>query len=318
MIKATAFITICLIILSACTFRQPGEADKEYGNPAMGSVQSMKVSTNGAVLHTEAFGNPGDRPILLIMGAMASGIWWPDDFCRELASKGHFVIRYDHRDTGASTSYEPGKPGYTVEDLADDAIGVLNAHGVKRANLVGMSLGGYLSQLIALKYPDRVLTLTLIASERLALADPGMPGIAPSILEYHAKAGNLDWSDKRAVIEYQAGAWRLLTGSGREFDKQAIEKMAAADLDRTPNPLSAFNHARLGDAAGWVGRLDEITVPALIIHGTEDPVLPYAHALALKAAIANSSLITLNGAGHELNRADWGTIINAVADHAKP
>jgi len=276
---------------------------------------SMKVTTNGATLHAETFGDPGDPPVLLIMGAMASGIWWPDDFYRQLAGRGRFVIRYDHRDTGASTSYEPGKAGYTTEVLADDAVAVLNAYGIQRAHLVGMSLGGYLSQLLALKYPNRVLTLTLISSERLALADPAMPGIAPAIIEYHAKAGTLDWGNKRAVIDYQIGAWRLLTGPGRTFDERAIDEMAAADFDRTPNPLAAFNHATLGDAAGWVGRLHEITAPTLIIHGTEDPVLPYAHALALKAAIAGSSLITLEGAGHELNRADWEVIINAVVLH---
>jgi pimeloyl-ACP methyl ester carboxylesterase len=262
-------------------------------------------------------GSPGDPPILLIMGAMASGIWWPDEFCRQLADRGRYVIRYDHRDTGASTSYEPGNPGYTVEDLADDAVAVLDAYGIERADLAGMSLGGYLSQLIALKYPGRVLSLTLISSERLALADPAMPGISPSVIEYHAKASDLDWSDRKAVIEYQVGAWRLLTGSRRTFDARAVEEMARADFDRTKNPLSAFNHARLSDAVGWVGRLDEIHVPTLIIHGTEDPVLPYAHALALKSAIAGSRLVTLEGAGHELNPEDWGVIIDAIVRHTE-
>lgn len=97
---------------------------------------------------------------------------------------------------------------------------------------------------------------------------------------------------------------------------QAIEKMAAADFDRTQNPLAAFNHAALGDAKGWVGRLDEVTAPTLIIHGTDDPVLPYTRALALKAAIRGATLVTLEGEGHELNRADWGTIIEALDRHA--
>jgi len=149
----------------------------------------------------------------------------------------------------------------------------------------------------------------------LALADPAIPGIAPSIIEYHAKAGRVDWSNKGEVIQYQVGAWRLLTGSGRTFDQRATEEMASADFDRTPNPRTAFNHATLGDALGWVGRLDELTVPTLIIHGTEDPVLPYAHALALQAAIAGSSLLTLERAGHELNRADWGRMIESIYLH---
>ena len=275
----------------------------------------MRVTANGIVLHSEAFGDRDNPPILLIMGAMASGIWWPDEFCQQLAGKGRFVIRYDHRDTGESTSYEPGLAPYQVEDLADDAVAVLNAYGIKRANLVGMSLGGYLSQLIALKYPGRVSSLTLICSERLALADPTMPGISSAVLEYHSKAGEVDWHNKKAVIDYEVGAWRLLTGPERQFDAHAIEQIASTDYDRTKNPLSIFNHASLGDADGWTGRLDEIEVPTLIIHGTEDPVLPYAHALALKSAIHNSTLIPLEGAGHELNRSDWDIIIAAIVGH---
>jgi pimeloyl-ACP methyl ester carboxylesterase len=315
--KAGMYVLPVLALLSGCAGRHSLPVGATDGDRRMTSVKSMKVTTSGAVLHSEAFGDPGRQPVLLIMGAMASGRWWPDEFCRQLAGRGRYVIRYDHRDTGESTSYEPGKAGYKVEDLADDAVAVLDAHTGKRADLVGMSLGGYLSQLIALKYPDRVLSLTLIASERLALADPAMPGISPAVIGYHAKAGSLDWSDKKAVIDYQIGAWRLLTGSGRTFDARAVEEIAGADHDRTRNPLSAFNHAGLGDAEGWVGRLDEIRAPTLIIHGTEDPVHPYAHALALKSAIVGSSLLTLEGAGHELNRRDWGVMIDAILRHTR-
>lgn len=234
-----------------------------------------------------------------------------------LSRHGYYVIRYDNRDTGESTHYEIGKAGYTVEDLADDALAVLDAYGIDRANLVGMSLGGYLSQIVALKYPRRVLTLTLIASERLALADPAMPGMSPQFIEYHSKAGEMDWSDKTTVVNYQVGSWRLLTGPGRSFDANLAAQIATRDFDRNPNPMSAFNHASLGDAVGWVGRLNEIATPTLIIHGTHDPVLPYAHALALKSEISGSSLLTLTGAGHELNRDDWGAIVNAIHAHAK-
>lgn len=177
-----------------------------------------------------------------------------------------------------------------------------------------MSLGRYLSQLVVLKYPDRVRTITLIASERLALADPSMPAMDPSILEYHAGAGDLDWSDRDAVVEYQVGAWRLLSGSAHPFDEEAIREIAGADFDRTPSLLTTFGHATLGDAEGWVGRLDEIEAPALIIHGTYDPVLPYAH--ALEATLPGSTLVALEGTGHELHRADWPTIIDAIVRHA--
>jgi pimeloyl-ACP methyl ester carboxylesterase len=278
-------------------------------------MRPKQIETNEISLYSEATGNPTDPPILLVMGAMSSGVWWPDDFCHELAGRGRRVIRYDHRDTGKSKSFDPGQASYTVEDLADDAVRVLDGHGIDRAHFVGMSLGGYLSQLIALKYPDRVLTLTLIASERLALAEPGMPGIDPSIPAYHARAGDLDWSDEEGVIEYTVGAWRLLSGSAHPFDEAAIRAMARADFERTPNLLTTFNHAMLGDAEEWVGRLDEVGAPSLIIHGTEDPVLPYAHGLALEAALSRPTLLTLEGTGHELHRADWTIIIDAIVQH---
>jgi pimeloyl-ACP methyl ester carboxylesterase len=246
---------------------------------------------------------------------MASGVWWPDEFCRRLAGAGRFVIRYDHRDTGASTSGSPGVIAYTVEDLADDALRVLDDYGVARAHLVGMSLGGFLAQLAALKAPDRVLTLTLIASERLAAADPSIPGMSPEIPAYHAAAAELDWSDRAAVVDYQVGAWRLLHGPAHPFDEAGVRAMVEADLARTPDPLTPMNHALLGDAEGWYGRLDEIRQPALVIHGTHDPVLPYAHAEALLRDLPRAELLRLEGAGHELHPADWPAILQAIARH---
>ena len=276
------------------------------------------IETNGVSLHCETVGEPTDPPVLLIMGAMSSAVWWPEEFCRQLAGRGRYVIRYDHRDTGKSTSYGPGEASYTVEDLADDAVRVLNGYELDRAHLVGMSLGGYLAQLVALKHPGHVLTLTLIASERLALADPELSVMDPSVGAYHARAAELDWSDRDAVVSYQVGAWRINSGSAHTFDEPAIRALAEADFDRTPDPRAAYNHADLGDAVGWVDRLDEIDVPALVVHGTEDPVLPYSHALALETALPNASLFTLEGTGHELHRADWPAILDSVEQHTVP
>lgn len=278
-------------------------------------MQTRPIHANGVELFCEACGEPSDPAVLLIMGAMASAVWWPEEFCRQLAARRRYVIRYDHRDTGRSTSYTPGQCAYTVEELADDAAGVMDAYGLARAHLAGMSLGGYLAQLVALKHPGRVASLTLIASERLAAADPEMPPIDPRVLAYHASAGDLDWSDREAVADYQAGGWRLLAGSAHPFDEAAIRAMSHADFDRTPNLLTAMNHAFLAGGERWLGRLNEITAPALVIHGTEDPVLAYAHGVALAKALPNARLLTLQGTGHELHRADWGTILDAIERH---
>jgi pimeloyl-ACP methyl ester carboxylesterase len=278
-------------------------------------MTSRHIVTNGVTLFAEECGDPEDPTILLIMGAMASGVWWPDDFCRQLASRGRYVIRYDHRDTGKSTSYRPGHLSYGVEDLGDDAVRVLDAYGIQRAHLVGMSLGGYLAQLIGLKYPARVHTLTLIASEALAPADLHMPGIDPAVLAYHSAASGLDWTKRAAVLDYQVGAWRLLSGSAHPFDESEIRAIAAADFDRTPNPASAFNHAALSEPVNWIGRLSQLRTPVLVIHGTEDRVVPYAHASTIKARVPAATLLPLQGTGHELHRADWPVILNAIEPH---
>lgn len=276
-------------------------------------MKARIIESEGMHLYSESFGRADDPAILLIMGATASGAWWPDEFCAALANKGRFVIRYDHRDTGGSTNYGPGAATYTVEDLADDAIRILDGYGIGAAHVVGMSLGGYIAQLLCLKYSSRILTIATLASERLAAADPAMPGISPELLEYHARAAELDWSDRGAIIEYWVGAWALLSGSAHEFEPDLIRTMAAADLARTSNPLSAFNHAGLGDAVGWIDRLEEIKQPVLVIHGTDDIVLPYAHAEALYAALPNARLLKLEGTGHELPRAAWPVVVEEIA-----
>lgn len=281
-------------------------------------MNTVFAATQDGALFAESIGDRDAPAVLLIMGAMASGVWWPRSFCAQLAARGRFVIRYDHRDTGRSVSYGPGRtanPAYSTETLADDAISVLNAFNIERADLIGMSLGGYLAQLLALKTPGKVKTITLIASECLAPANPAIPAMDRRIPEYHARAAKLDWSDREAVLEYQVGAWRLLTGSAHPFDEAFIRELAQEDLDRTPNPLTPFNHAALREPTNWVGRLDEIQAPALIIHGTEDLVVSYAQALALHAALRDSRLLTLHGAGHELHPLDWTVMIDAIIAH---
>ena len=278
-------------------------------------MQARNTESAGINLYSESFGNPDNPTTLLIMGATASGAWWPDEFCVALANHGRFVIRYDHRDTGGSTGYAPGTASYTVEDLADDAMRILDGYDIKAAHIVGMSLGGYIAQLLALKYSHRVLTITTISSERLAAADSTMPGISPEVLEYHSRAATLDWNDRDAVTEYWVGAWALLSGSAHEFEPDLIRTMVAADLARTSNPLTAFNHAGLGDAIGWIGRLQEIKQPALVIHGTEDIVLPYVHAEALCEALPNARLVKLEGTGHELPRAVWPVVVDEIVRH---
>src|SRR3954449_13202735 len=126
-------------------------------------VTETMMPVNGIELCVETFGEPDDPALLLFAGGASSMDWWEDEFCRRLAAGGRFVIRYDHRDTGRSTSYPAGRPGYTDADLANDGLGVLDAFGVHRAHIVGLSMGGALAQRIAVERPHRLLSLTLMS-----------------------------------------------------------------------------------------------------------------------------------------------------------
>ena len=152
------------------------------------------IEANGVELCTEPFGDPGDPPMLLVMGIGASMLWWEEGFCRMLAEGGRFVIRYDHRDTGRSVTYEPGRPQYTGADLVADAVGVLDAYEIAAAHVVGVSAGGAFAQLLALDFPDRVLSLVLISTSPATSGERSLP--SPTA-HFSALVGSaeVDWSD---------------------------------------------------------------------------------------------------------------------------
>lgn len=270
------------------------------------------IASNGAMIHTESFGNPAHPAVLLIMGAQSSLIWWEEAFCHYLADEGRFVIRYDNRDTGRSTTYEPGKPDYTFEDMADDAIHILDGYGIEQAHLVGMSMGGMLTQMIALRHKCRVRTITLLATSNFALH---LPPMEDQIINYFANAGEVDWTDTQAVVDFNIGKSRLLSGSKNPFDQPRISLLAEEEARRSTRMESINNHALLSGGEHYLTRTSEIEVPALIIHGTEDPVIPYSHGQYLADTIPGAKLLTLEGTGHELHHHDWDAIIEAIKAH---
>ncbi|MBK0401648.1 alpha/beta hydrolase [Adhaeribacter sp. BT258] len=267
------------------------------------------IETNGVEICTETFGNATDPCILLIMGATASMIWWDEAFCRKLGAQNRFVIRYDNRDVGRSSVFE--ELNYDVTDMAADAFGVLDFYAIEKAHLVGMSLGGMLAQIMALQQPERVLSLTLIASSVWANR-PELPQIDPKFLQYHSRAATLDWEDKAEVQDYLVGGWKLVNGSARKFDVVRSSQLAFREIDRANSLISMFNHAMLGGGEAYYDRSSEIKAPVLIIHGTEDPILPYPHALALQEAFPGAKLLRLEGVGHELHEQDWELIIQEI------
>jgi pimeloyl-ACP methyl ester carboxylesterase len=263
---------------------------------------------------SESFGRREDPAVLLIMGAMASMLWWPDGFCERLADAGRLVIRYDNRDTGRSTGYEPGTATYTSEDMAEDAVAVLDEHGVERAHLIGMSMGGGIAQIVALGHPDRVATLTAISSGAVGETDPGLPGPTSDYMEHAAAWEKLDWSDTAALAEMLVRDARALAGTRHPFDEAGTRELVARDLERATDPRRLANHGEIADS-GERWRIERLEAPLLVIHGSADPLIPHEHGAALAGNVPRARLETVEGGGHELHENDWDQIVAAIVRH---
>ncbi len=274
------------------------------------------VRANEVDLCVETFGDPADPAILLIAGAGGSMLSWEEEFCERLASGSRFVIRYDNRDTGRSVTYEPGAPKYSGPDLVDDAVGILDTLGVDRAHVAGISMGGGIAQFVALDHPDRIASLTLISTS----AGPGNPDLPPMSEElrthFAGPAPQPDWSDRTAVIDYVVEDARAFAGKSRPFDEAAWRKLAGRDFDRSIDLASSMtNHFLIEGGGSSRERLGEIRVPTLVLHGTEDPLFPYEHGVALANEIPGARLLPLEGMGHELPRRVWDTVVPAILRH---
>ena len=277
-------------------------------------MAERRVQANGVELCTEPFGDPAHPPVLLIMGIGASMLWWEEGFCRMVAERGRFVIRYDHRDSGQSVTYEPGHPGYTGADLTADAAGVLDAYGIAAAHLVGVSAGGGCAQELVVERPERVRSLVLISTSPALSHDRDMPPPSEEFGRFVSTA-QVDWSNADSVVEYLVGYQRLLAGGERPFDEAAVRDLVRREVERARDFAAAQNHDLLPHDEGPDAPLSSIAVPTLVIHGTADPMFPPAHGEALAAEIPGARLVTLDGAGHGVFRADWDALVSAIAEH---
>ncbi|MFC9842780.1 alpha/beta fold hydrolase [Streptomyces sp. NPDC060223] len=272
------------------------------------------IEVDGIELCTESFGDPSDPPVLLIMGTGASMLWWEEGFCRMLAGGGKFVIRYDHRDTGRSVTYEPGRPEYTAADLVTDATRVLDACEISAAHVVGVSAGGALAQLLALEHADRVLSLVLISTSSAVPDDRELPPPTEEFMRFVSSA-QVEWSDAGSVIDYLVAYAVVLSGGQRPFDEGAARSLVRRDVERAHDFAAVRNHDLLTDDAPPQAPLSSITVPTLVIHGTADPMFPLGHGEALAQQIPGGTLLALRNAGHGVERADWPTIVPAILEH---
>jgi len=278
------------------------------------SQMCMRVEINGAELCVDTFGDPGHPAVVLIMGAAGSMDRWEEPFCERLAAAGRYVIRYDNRDTGGSTTYPPGEPGYTADDLVADPLGILDHLGVERAHFAGLSMGGAIVQRIAVEHPERVLSITLMSTSPVGTGGPELPPMSDELRAVFSGEGQPaepDWSDREAAIAFLLEGERPYAGS-RGLDDDAMRALLGRVYDRSTSLPSANNHFMLDGSDMARERLAEISVPALVIHGADDPLFPPGHGEALAREIPGAELVVIDGLGHELPPWAWDEVLPAL------
>ncbi len=289
-----------------------------------------KIQANGIELEYETFGDASAEPLLLIMGLGGQLTLWHEDLCGALAERGYFVIRYDNRDVGLSTRFdEAGVPNmielvmaqaqgktpespYSVDDMADDAAGLLDGLGIDSAHVCGASMGGMIAQTLAMRHPARVRSLVSIMS---TTGDPGLPQAKPEVM---AKLAAAPPPDRAAAIEQSVDTWRTIGSPGFEFDEEFIRERSTRDYDRSYTPDGTARQAAAiiahGSRREGLTRLD---LPTLVIHGADDPLVPVEGGKDTADAIPGAELLIFDGMGHDMPIALHGQLADAIAGTAK-
>ena len=290
-----------------------------------------KATANGIQIEYDTFGRRGDDPLLLIVGLACQLIHWDEALCTELAGRGHYVIRFDNRDTGLSTKLEEGgipdigqilearmngvevTPPYTMEDMADDAVGLLDALDIEKAHICGISMGGMIAQTIALNHEQRLLSLISIYSHT---GNPELPPPTQKAMEGLLTPPPLE---REANIAYTVEVWRTFSGTKFTLDEDWLRKTAAQAYDRAFYPEGVAR--QLAAAMAQKNRkrdLGSVRVPTLVIHGADDPLVPVEGGKDTAEAIPGAELIIINGMGHDLPHGGaWPQIVDAIANHTQ-
>ncbi|GAB3245519.1 alpha/beta fold hydrolase [Kineosporia babensis] len=251
-------------------------------------------------------------PLILVMGANASGVTWPEDLVDRLAAR-HRVIRYDHRDTGLSTWAFDERP-YPLTDLAADVVALMDGLGIDRAHVVGMSLGGTLVQVLLLENPQRLLSATIFATAALGAwmdESAGLPGPDPELLKLWEHLG--DERSPQEELAFRVEHWRLLNGRQIPFDPAEFERLEQRVIEHTGHDRSSTAHARAAQEGLERGpELAGVQVPTLVVEAPEDPINPPPHAQYIADSIGSSRLVTVPGLGHAIPAAAVAPLADAV------
>ncbi|WP_028937988.1 alpha/beta fold hydrolase [Pseudonocardia spinosispora] len=282
-----------------------------------------RIKAGAVALEYEEFGSPDAPPMLLIMGLGGQLIDWPVAFCQGLVAEGFRVIRYDHRDTGLSDGLDgDGAPDlaavtagtaevpYGLSDLAADAVGLLDALGIRSAHVVGGSMGGMIAQLLAAQYSDRVRSLVSIMSTT------GSPTVGRSAPELVAALTASSVGGREAVIEQAVSMFRSIGSAG--VPEEEIRAVVAARYDRAHRPDGVARQlAAVVTAGDRTTMLAEVTAPAMVIHGEADRLVDISGGRATARAIPGAEFVSIPGMAHDLPKVAWPRIIAAIAATAR-
>lgn len=270
---------------------------------------------SGIELCYETFGRPDDPAILLLMGLGMQMIAWPEELCADLAERGHFVIRFDNRDCGLS-SHLVGRPApdplrvllrlaegpYRLEEMAGDAVGLLDSLAIPDAHLVGVSMGGFIAQLVAILFPERVRSLSLLMTSTGARL-VGRPRL-PLILRLERRPPRRLTQGEALELVLDVG--RRIGSPGYPFDSTRLTELALRSWSRSADPEG---YARqLAATLGQHDRsraLGSVRVPTVVMHGLDDPLVGVSGGLALARAVPSGRFVGFPGMGHDLPRALW-------------
>lgn len=286
----------------------------------------LGVGPSGIEMAYESFGSEDAIPVLLLMGAGAQMLNWHEDFCAALASHGLRPIRFDNRDAGLSTHFhdapEPdfkaafsgdtSSASYNLSDMAADTVGLLDVLGLKSAHFVGASMGGFISQMVAIEYPERVRSLTCIMS---TTGDMSVGQPAPDTFNLLAGPQPIN---REEAMEQAVRNFRVVGSPGFPLDEDEIRQRAGLAYDRSYDPKGMMRQAISVIASGdRTSRLRSINVPTLVIHGDSDKMCDVSGGRAIAAAVKGSELVIIEGMGHNLPRPLWPRLISLIVDHVQ-
>jgi pimeloyl-ACP methyl ester carboxylesterase len=284
-----------------------------------------KLRSNGLELEHDTFGDPAARPVLLIMGLGTQMIAWDEEFCEALVDRGHYVIRFDNRDIGLSSKLDEHPPPsllemmpkvlageavevpYSLSDMADDAIGVLDALEIDSAHVVGASMGGMIAQCVALQARKRVRSLTSIMSTT------GRRDLPPAKPEAMLLLMTPPPTDREGLIEHRLMTHRVIGSPAFAFDEARARERAARAVDRSSHLAGSVRQtAAIVASPPRDAALRTLDLPTLVIHGDADPLVPVEAGLDTHACIANSEMMLIEGMGHDLPMDVWPQIIEGI------